>query len=49
MKWCDTTNYNYAYVCDNQGNEYDGNAYHKRNVNFATSLKEAIDYFMYKQ
>ncbi len=48
MKWCDT-NYKYAYVCDNQGNEYGGNAYHKRNVNFATVLKDAIDYFMYKQ
>ncbi|ADK15909.1 MULTISPECIES: cell wall-binding repeat-containing protein [Clostridium] len=48
MKWCDPKSYDYAYICDNQGNEYGGNAYHKRNVDFATSLKDAIAYFMYE-
>lgn len=47
MKWCDPTNYHYAYICDNQGNEYGGNAYHKRSIDFATVLKDAIAYFMF--
>ena len=48
MEWCHPESYDYAYICDNQANEYGGNVYHKRNVDFATALKEAIDYFMYE-
>lgn len=46
MKWVDPNSHDYAYICDNQGNEY-GNVYHKRNVSFATVEKDAISYFMY--
>lgn len=48
MKWVDPDNYHYAYICDNQGQEY-GNAYHKRNVDISTKTKDIIQYFMYKQ
>lgn len=47
MRWVDENHFDYAYICDNQGNEYNNNAYHKRNINFATAEKEAISYFMY--
>ncbi len=47
MKWVDPNYHEYAYICDNQGNEYDGDPYHKRNVNFATASKDPISYFMY--
>lgn len=47
MQWINPSTYLYAYVCDNQGNEYGGNAYHKRNIKYATATKEALDYFMY--
>jgi hypothetical protein len=48
MKWVDSGKYDYAYICDNQGNEYDNQIYHKRNVNFATETKDPTVYFMYK-
>lgn len=47
MKWVIPGRYDYAYICDNQGNEY-GSIYHKRNVNFATETKDPTIYFMYK-
>ncbi|WP_125153855.1 Ig-like domain-containing protein [Clostridium rectalis] len=47
MNWVNEEDYNYAYICDNQGNEY-GNAYHQRNIDFQTSTKDKISYFMYK-
>lgn len=47
MQWVKDNCYDYAYICDNQGNEYGGDPYHKRNVNFATPQKEAAAYFMY--
>jgi hypothetical protein len=37
----------YAYVCDNQGNEYGGDAYHERNVSISTPTKDATAYFAY--
>lgn len=46
MKWVDADKYDYAYICDNQGREYDG-IYHKRNVNIQTTKKDKISYFMY--
>lgn len=48
MKWVNPGKYDYAYICDNQGNEYDNQIYHKRNVNFATETKDPTVYFMYK-
>lgn len=47
MRWVNEDYFEYGYVCDNQGDEYGNNAYHKRNINFATAEKEAISYFMY--
>ena len=50
MKWAEEGNYDYAYICDNQANDYGGNLYHIRNiknpetVNGAT--KEAFAFFM---
>jgi hypothetical protein len=46
MKWVDPNSFDYAYICDNQGNEY-GSVYHKRNINFATEAKDALSYFLY--
>ncbi|MBW9159201.1 Ig-like domain-containing protein [Clostridium tagluense] len=48
MKWVNPGKYDYAYICDNQGSEYDNQIYHKRNVNFATKAKDPTTYFMYK-
>ncbi|NMM63958.1 hypothetical protein HBE96_14995 [Clostridium sp. P21] len=47
MKWVDPNYHEYAYICDNQGNEYEGDPYHQRNINFATETKDPISYFMY--
>ncbi|AKN32019.1 hypothetical protein Ccar_14565 [Clostridium carboxidivorans P7] len=47
MRWVDPNSHEYAYICDNQGNEYEGDPYHKRNINFATETKDPISYFMY--
>lgn len=47
MKWVKKDDYSYAYICDNQGYEYN-NSYHKRNIKIATSSKDAFNYFMYK-
>jgi hypothetical protein len=47
MKWVDPKDFHYAYVCDNQGDEYAGDAYHERNIDFQTSTKDKISYFMY--
>lgn len=47
MKWLDPKSFDYAYICDNQGNEYGGSPYHQRNIDFATPAKDALAYFMY--
>ncbi|MCH3965863.1 MAG: Ig-like domain-containing protein [Clostridium sp.] len=47
MKWVDPKSFNYAYICDNQGNEYGNDAYHERNINFQTATKDKISYFLY--
>ncbi|AWI06435.1 Ig-like domain-containing protein [Clostridium drakei] len=47
MKWVNPDDHRYAYICDNQGNEYEGDPYHQRNINFATETKDPIAYFMY--
>ncbi|MFL0194456.1 Ig-like domain-containing protein [Clostridium sp. WILCCON 0269] len=47
MKWVDPNSHDYGYICDNQGYDYGYNDYHKRNINIATSEKDAISYFMY--
>lgn len=48
MKWVDSNDHGYAYICDNQGSDYDGDPYHKRNINFQTPEKDRLAYFMYK-
>lgn len=47
MKWADPNSYDYAYICDNQGYDYGDNAYHIRNIDFETSTKDKLSYFMY--
>ncbi|MHC6178472.1 Ig-like domain-containing protein [Clostridium sp. JNZ X4-2] len=47
MKWADPSSFDYAYICDNQGYDYGGNAYHIRNIDFETSTKDKLSYFMY--
>ncbi|MBP2033507.1 hypothetical protein J2Z42_002210 [Clostridium algifaecis] len=47
MKWLDPKNYNYAYVCDNQGNEYNNDALHTRPIEYGSETKDPISYFMY--
>lgn len=47
MKWKSLDSCDYAYVCDNQGNEYGGDAYHERNVSIPKPTKDATAYFMY--
>lgn len=46
MGWVDPKSFNYAYVCDNQGNEFSNDAYHQRNI-AASGPKDKISYFMY--
>lgn len=47
MKWADPKSFDYGYICDNQGYDYDGDPYHIRNIDFATEQKDALSYFMY--
>lgn len=47
MKWLDPKNFNYAYVCDNQGDEYNNDALHTRPIEYGTDTKDPISYFMY--
>lgn len=47
MSWETEGKYDYAYVCDNQSYDF-GTPYHTRNINFATSKKDAFYFFMYK-
>lgn len=47
MKWVDPDYHEYGYICDNQGDEYNGSPFHIRNINFATAAKDALSYFMY--
>lgn len=50
MKWVTEGNYDYAYICDNQAKDYNGNVYHVRNINVVTKsngfAKEAFSFFM---
>ena len=50
MEWVDEGNYNYAYICDNQVNDYNGQAYHIRNIKNPDKVngaeKEAFGFFM---
>lgn len=46
MGWVDPKSFDYAYVCDNQGDEYAGDAYHERNIDLPAP-KDKISYFMY--
>lgn len=48
MNWINPDDHGYAYICDNQGDEYEGDPYHKRNINFSTPTKDQLSYFMYK-
>ena len=52
MGWKEEGLYDYAYICDNQANDYDGKIYHLRNiVNLETkdgNTKEPFGFFMYK-
>ena len=50
MEWVDEGDYDYAYICDNQINDYDGQAYHIRNIRkpdtVNRAVKEAFSFFM---
>ena len=52
MGWKEQGLYDYAYVCDNQANEYKGKLYHLRNITKVESIngntKEPFSFFMYK-
>lgn len=52
MGWQKEGQYDYAYICDNQANDYDGNVYHLRNIskldNKDGNTKEPFSFFMYK-
>lgn len=52
MGWKEQGVYDYAYICDNQANEYNGNLYHLRNIAQVESVngntKEPFSFFMYK-
>jgi hypothetical protein len=52
MGWKEDGLYDYAYICDNQANDYDGNIYHLRNITKLDSkdgnAKEPFGFFMYK-
>lgn len=49
MEWVEEGSYDYAYICDNQANEY-GSTYHIRNIKKPDevdgSTKEAFSFFM---
>lgn len=53
MGWVTEDNYDYAYVCDNQPKDYDGNIYHKRNITKLVrengKRKEPFSFFMHKK
>jgi len=52
MGWKEQGLYDYAYICDNQANEYEGKLYHLRNItkveNINGNTKEPFSFFMYK-
>lgn len=52
MGWKEEGLYDYAYICDNQANDYDGNIYHLRNIakldNIDGNAKEPFAFFVYK-
>lgn len=52
MGWKEQGLYDYAYICDNQGTEYNGKLYHLRNIkkveNVNGNAKEPFSFFMYK-
>ena len=50
MAWVEEGNYDYAYICDNQAKDYDGNTYHIRNIKDIDKAngftKDAFSFFM---
>ena len=52
MNWVTEGSFDFAYICDNQAQDYGGNLYHIRNIkNVATvkgKTKEPLSFFMYK-
>lgn len=50
MGWVDQGSYDYAYICDNQANNYEGKIYHIRNIKKSDEIdgavKEAFSFFM---
>lgn len=52
MAWKEEGLYDYAYICDNQANDYEGDIYHIRNIvkldNKEGNTKEPFGFFMYK-
>jgi hypothetical protein len=52
MGWKEEGLYDYAYICDNQANDYDGKIYHLRNIlkldSKGGNTKEPFGFFMYK-
>lgn len=52
MGWKEEGLYDYAYICDNQANDYNGKIYHLRNITKLDSkdgnAKEPFGFFMYK-
>lgn len=52
MGWQEEGQYDYAYICDNQANDYNGNIYHLRNIVKVETkdgnTKEPFGFFMYK-
>jgi hypothetical protein len=52
MGWKEQGLYDYAYICDNQAKDYNGNIYHLRNIikldSKGGNAKEPFGFFMYK-
>lgn len=50
MEWVVEGSYDYAYICDNQAKDYDGEVYHIRNINFKDKAngadKDAFAFFI---
>lgn len=50
MGWVEEGKYDYAYVCDNQANDYNNQIYHKRNIKSIDKAngvsKDAFSFFM---
>lgn len=52
MGWKQQGNFDYAYVCDNQAKEYNGQYFHLRNISITdkinNTIKEPFSFFMHK-